>query len=306
MSELEITAFLLAHYPFQTIRLGERLATKGQRQALLLQTEQGPYVLKISEPGRSEMTVRSDTGILSYLEKHGYPAPRLLQTLDGRDYLPYGDCFLHLYAYLAGQHPLPSKSFMEKAGRMLAQLHNLPSEAYGRESSYTPRGIVEEVRGYFQRAQQTDQCTMAEDLLDRLDRLPSFDHLPRGLIHTDPYLVNWLEDPAGALTLIDWDDAGVGIPLLDVGYMVANLTTYPRHEAQRWGVEQTGQITWREDWGRAFLAAYQEIHPLTGMERALLPAAIQLSVLAYMWDWDRQCLTEDNMVRLEIVECFRL
>lgn len=302
MLDPQLQAFLLTHYPIQSVRSASPLATKGQRQALRLETDRGDFVLKISDPGRAEAVVASDTGILAFLEAQDFPAPRLLRTRDGQAYLRCGDGYLHLYAYLPGEHPRPRTAFMQQAGRMLARLHSLPGEDYGLESGYTPAAMITEVRGYLERALATSQRELALGLLRRLEALPCFDFLPRGLIHTDPYLVNWVEAADGSLTLIDWDDAGLGIPLLDVGYWLAHLTTYPRHEARRWGVEETGEITYRPDWGRDFLTAYEEIRPLSPLEHELLRGAAQLSGLVYVWDWETERLIEDSVVRLEMVE----
>jgi Ser/Thr protein kinase RdoA (MazF antagonist) len=304
----ELTSLLTRNYPISPFTPVSRLATKGQREALLLETALGRFVLKITDPRRDEKTVQSDTGILSYLGRHDFPAPRLLFTKNGGMYLPYRDSFIHLYAYLEGEPPMPGMQFFERAGRILARLHCLPAEEYGRESGYTPEGIAGEVRGYLRQALQSDQKSTAEVLLDHLDRLPSFAGLPRGLIHTDPYLVNWLRNPAGDLALIDWDDAGVGVPLLDVGYAVAHLTTYPRHEAQRWGVPfvSQGGFTSRADWAHEFLRGYEAVRPLAPAERAMLLPAAQLSVLAYVWDWDTQRLFPGGIERVRIVEGYGL
>ncbi|MBE0699708.1 MAG: phosphotransferase [Anaerolineaceae bacterium] len=298
--EADLSALISQEYPFTFQHVIKTLPTKGKRASMLLETNLGLYVVKISDPGRDEEIIQSDTGILAFLGGYDFPAPQLLRTQNGERYLAYKDAFVYLYGFLDGKPPKPCNALFEKIGHILARLHSLSAGVFGRDSSYTPEGIIEEMYAYSIRARSTDQAVLAGEILNRLDRLPSFSSLPRGLIHTDPYLDNWLESSRGELTLIDWDDAGIGVPLLDVGYAVANLSTYPVHEAQRWGVPVTGEITFREDWARIFLKAYEEVRPLSVLERELLPAAMQLSI--YFWDWDTKRLIEDSFARLKILE----
>jgi Ser/Thr protein kinase RdoA (MazF antagonist) len=152
-----------------------------------------------------------------------------------------------------------------------------------------------------------EQQRMAREMTEMVAQMPSFEGLPQGLIHTDPYLVNLVEDPSGTLYLIDWDDGGVSYPLLDVAY-VAHLCTYPRHEAARWQVigpsaEKFGLI-WKPEWMRTFLAAYQSVRPLSALEKERFAAAVRLSFLIYIWDWDNRRLITENYERMKILDQF--
>jgi len=296
----DLLNFLSEHYKVTNSYILRKLQTKGERSALLLKADEGVYVVKISDPNRPEKTVQSDTGILSYLEIYEFAAPRLLLTRYGKGYLPYQSSYLYLYGYIEGEHPTPGIEFMKQVGKQLANLHRIPHSSYNKFSSYYPTQILREVRSFLVQALDTDQRIMAVDLIKQVDSFPSFDSLPRSLIHTDPYIVNWIEDRSGKFFLIDWDDAGIGIPLLDVGYGVAHLSTYPRHEAERWGVPVMGQITWREDWSRTFFDAYNSVRPLSSEELKLFPFSIKLSFLAYIWDWDMQRVIPENYERMQI------
>jgi len=72
-----------------------------------------------------------------------------------------------------------------------------------------------------------------------------------------------LVDGSGGLTLVDWDDAGIGISLLDVGYVVAHLCTFLPGDRARWGVRGSGEIVWRPDWALSFLDD-KEVQPVGG------------------------------------------
>lgn len=304
--QTEVIQFIDQHYALDQLEIEADLTTWGQRKALLLNARQGRYVVKICEAGRSESVVQSDVGILAYLAKYAFPAPHLLKTRAGEDYLAYGDSFLHIYTFIEGRHPRPDPDFMYRAGQCMARLHNLPYDGYGKASTYQPAALIDEVKASLNRALTTDQRELAFELLQDVDALPAFEGLPVGLIHTDPYLVNWISDNAGQLYLIDWDDAGIGLPLLDAAYCVANLSTYPRHEAERWDVPVEGSITWRKDWAGVFLEGYQSERRLGERERQLFAAAIKLNVLAYIWDWSAERIIEGNVERMRLLESFEL
>lgn len=302
----ELIRWIEQNYPLTNIAPRGALATKGLREAHVVEASQGSYVVKLTEPGRAEEVIRADTGALGFLEAHGFPAPRLLRARRQEVYLPWQDRFVYLYRYLEGKHPTPALDFMRRAGKILARLHCLPADGFAIESGYTPQAILGEVERCLNQALEGEQRALAEKLLERAQTFPDLGGLPRGVIHTDPYLVNWIEDRNENLFLIDWDDAGVGVPLLDVGYCAIHLSTYPRHEALRWGVPAAGNITCRKDWAYAFLAGYQSARPLSRAERELLPAAMELSVLAYVWDWDAQRLIEENIERAQLAREFTL
>jgi hypothetical protein len=224
-------------------------------------------------------------------------------------------------------------------GGLLARLHSLPvggevpaasSGAEGRlavpESGYRPeqnlpglRDALRQVDSFIGEAgplTPREQRAIVPELLELIERFPSFDRLPRGIIHSDPYFVNLIETPAASsgveappavpandLYLIDWEDGGVSYPLLDVGYVLAHLVTFTPRDRAVWGVPgpESGP-NWRPDWGREFLDAYQAVRPLTAEEQRLLPDAIRLNFMEYIPNWGTSELILDNYLRMKMVE----
>ena len=296
---------LKRYYALEQVQVVRQFETKGQRCAYLLQTERGGLVVKITDPDRSEEIVKSDTAILAYLERFDFPATRLIANLDGQLYLPFENRFLYLYTYLQGTPPRASTRFFQQAGSVLARLHSLPIDEAARTSLYRPAYMLDEIREFVSQAPGTpEQQDMAGEILVLVDEFPSFENLPEGLIHTDPYFSNFVEMASGALALIDWEDAGISYPLIDVGYM-GHLTTFLPNDRKNWKVDGEGEIVWRPDWAQEFLNAYQQVRPLSSLEKEYFSAAVRLNFLIYLWDWNERRLIPENYRRMKLLEQFR-
>jgi Ser/Thr protein kinase RdoA (MazF antagonist) len=309
---LSIPEFLDANYPCGPFHIETAYITSGQRRAYRVRGAKGQYVCKLTDPGRAESVVRADVGTPEYLSEQGFPAPRLAEALNGDLYLSYDDRFLYLYEHIPGEHPRPKAGFYKRLGRLLAHLHNLPPDARVPESDYRPERILAEVRqallacdlfiGDPTDLTPAEKQAIVPELVDIIDRFPNFDRLPRGIIHSDPYLVNLVETPGGDLYLIDWEDGGVSYPLLDVGYVLAYMVTFTAQDRGLWGVPgpEAGP-DYHPNFGKEFLDAYQAIRPLTGEELRLLPDAIRLSFIEYIPNWGTTELILDNYRRMKMV-----
>jgi Ser/Thr protein kinase RdoA (MazF antagonist) len=305
--------FLNEHFSAGPFTLVCMLETNGQRKAYRLQAPGGWFVAKLTDPGRPEAVVRADVGTPVYLCAQGFPAPRPLAARNGQFYLPYGDRFVYLYEYIEGAHPTPREDFYHRLGALLGRLHAIPPAVEIPLSEYKPEQILAETRAALRQVkafigdpgdlsfeqQQAIVPELLDMIVDMIDRFPSFAALPRGIIHTDPYFVNLIETPGGALYLIDWEDGGISYPLLDVGYVLAHLCSFTARDRKVWGVPGPVEgLVSRPDWARAFLEAYEGARPLTQAERSLLPDAVRLSFLAYMVNWEGGELILDNYRRM--------
>ena len=301
--EAALVDFLAANYDLGRVTLEKPLAAQGRRAAYQVRGERGCWVVKVTEPGRVEAALQADVITPFYLAKQGFPAPCPLPACDGRLYRPYGDSFLYLYEYIEGDHPRPDGDFYCRLGGLLARLHSLPVSGAVPRSGYRPEEVLPGVQRALGRVSRPDLRPVVNELLEMIGRFPSFAEVPEGIQHSDPYFVNLVEDPAGKLYLIDWDDGGVAYPLLDVAYVVAHMCTFTARDRRTWGVAGPDEgLIWRPDWAEAFLAAYQSVRRLTPNERRLLPDAIRLSFLVYIPAWDGDGLILDNYLRMKMVD----
>jgi Ser/Thr protein kinase RdoA (MazF antagonist) len=292
--------FLNRHYagPFE---IEARLETSGGREAYRVRGPGGRFAAKITAAGRPEATVHADAHTPYLLAAQGFPAPRVVESLDGRLYLPYNDRFIYLYAYIEGRHPYPNPDFYARLGTLMAQLHALPHEGVP-EASYRPPKELAAIRTALLAVKPPEQRALLPGLLEMIDTFPDFSSLPLGIIHTDPYFVNLIEAPDGTLYLIDWEDGGVSYPLLDVGYVLAHLCSFTPRDRSLWRVPgpETG-ILWRPEWGKIFLRSYEAVRPLSAAERALLRASALLNFLVYLPMWETDEIILENYQRLMAV-----
>jgi len=303
--DMRLLPLLRAQYGIESVQVLRKFDTNGQREAYLLQTEQGRLVLKVTDPDRPEEVVRSDIGILDYVARFDFPAPRPVFAREKRLYLPFENRFFYLYRFVEGKTPVPSAGMLCACGALLAALHAIPVDNAARKSLYRPPYLLDEVKGWLLDApDNAEQQHMAQDMLAMIAEFPSFEGLPEGLIHTDPYFVNLLDGVDGRLYLIDWEDAGISYPLIDAGY-IGHLSTFLPHDRANLGLAGDEAITWRPDWAQAFLDGYQAVRPLTKLEQELFPWAVRLNFLIYIWEWNERRIISENYQRMKILEGLR-
>lgn len=303
--EAQLEALLAGAYGLRKARAVNQLDTKGQREAYLLESERGRLVVKLTDPGRPKHLVAGDTGILAYLERFDFPAPRMCRAIDGSLFLPYGPRFVYLYEYVEGKMPVPSAWMLGECGSLLARLHSLPLDGTARRSLHRPANLIEEIRPWIDAAPQTpEQQAIAAEMRCLVEAFPSFEGLPESLIHTDPYFTNLLEGVDGRLYLIDWEDGGISYPLLDIGYLGHLVTCLP-HDRAVLGLDGVSPVSWRPDWAQAFLDGYQSVRTVSSRERELFSWAVRLNFMMYLWDWEEARFLPENFRRMKILEGFR-
>jgi len=104
----------------------------------------------------------------------------------------------------------------------------------------TPRDLAEEVRGWVPmllRGRNDTRTAAAMKLHDMLlDRLP--DQPEPTVVHGDFYSDNWIQAGGRLLGVVDWELAGIGAPLADLGWMM-NF-----QDPQCWGPRRQASMTW--------------------------------------------------------------
>ncbi len=185
--------------------------------------------------GPSEEWLHGRALVLDWLERCGYPAPRIVPTRGGdplarRD----GYCVLAL-SYIPGE-PLPSTpEHLERLAGALGRLHALdlrsPADGQLPPSWWYPLDRTT--------APPLAQLAQVEDAVPpewrplhaaftgALHALRRRDDLPLALIHGDCHPGNALVAEDGQVALVDWDCAGVGLALLDLGTLLLDAHPDP-------------------------------------------------------------------------------
>jgi Ser/Thr protein kinase RdoA (MazF antagonist) len=196
-------------------------------------------VYLVSRPESADLILRvvdtesaaHDAEVLTFLEARHYPAPRLVRsagapavTLNNRSILvttfiegsaaDFWPATLHQLSALLGQlhaldtataPPFPAASMLPSADMATALTWLAPLE-----SRVSPR------------LRNTFNC-----LLEAIHAIAPTEHLPRTLIHNDAHPGNAIVTPGGDATFIDWHGAGLGPPIVDLGFLLISSEIAP-------------------------------------------------------------------------------
>lgn len=211
-----------------------------------------------------EEQIDRNARVQEYLGNERGLAPALLPLPDGRAYYKKEGYWFSLLEYIPGQNLRETEEDEYALGQVLRRLHN--------HTDYPlPSGLNEDKSrfyGWF------PQKSWKGEFDAVLDTLPDFRELDRCLIHSDIGPHNSLRTPDGRIFLIDLDDAGRGSRYLDLGWPFIMQFVDFNHS--------TGEMRYRFDLARAFLAGYYENNPLPKPEYDLIWQGAVWMHISYM------------------------
>jgi len=171
------------------------------------------YFLRLAE-GKTDEDVEFEAGVLRFLEGAGFPAARLILSVDGASHVRIRGRQAMLFAYSAGEELVREAVTPEhcrRVGEQLGRLHDLaPGFAADRANPYRPERVrpwIEELEPDGGGDEEVrDALPMLRDELERAAALP---RAPRGLVHGDLFIDNvlWIGDRVSAI--LDWEMACV-------------------------------------------------------------------------------------------------
>lgn len=247
-------------------------------RAWKIESDKGPFVVRLFEP-ESVSEHSGEIAALQFLADSAFTAPRLLPAQAGQILSSLGEKTGYITSFIPGALPPATIDSAQKLGRTAGRLHALDALRAGLED--TTFTIAAE-RQFFA-SLDADPAVRAwegygeirDELVAAWKNLSDLDAAPQVLVHTDILFENAVLTPTGAVTLIDWDGAGIGPAIQDVGYFL---------------VEQTVSLTGEQlplDNALAFLNGYIAERPLNSLEWNLLPDALVFGAIVYIlapWD----------------------
>jgi Ser/Thr protein kinase RdoA (MazF antagonist) len=288
-----ITLRLLREHPRKRIYLVERAA--GDADAAEAPLPRLPWVLRLYGAGRPTTGLEAQARVLQLLERRSYPAPRVVKAMDGVAVSAFdaetGRHPVLVTTYVAGEPTRFALPSLRAHGGMVGRLHALmpllpgmpematdDHAASGEPDGIRPAGMLPDgeiaaslswldgVRGQMPAALRRQYEAM-EAACHGLYRFPD---TPRVLIHNDCHHWNSVATPDGRVVLIDWEGAGLGPAVIDLGFAALSVDTG--------GI--VGQIV-PADPARldALLAGYRQQHALTSGELEHLADAIRFRTL---------------------------
>ena len=232
--------------------------------------ENGVVLLKISnDKNQSQLT--DEQSILLYLNQRGYPySLKPFALLNQNLVYTYGQYFGVLFPFVEGIPPGPSDYTCKEVGQALAHLHSVKHD---REelSKLRPHESVgfgaQEILNY----SKSSLCPIDfKEAFDQFfpDQLKAFIDTPfeKGIIHGDLYYDNTLFNNNHLSTVLDFEQAGIGEYLLDLGISISGTC-----------LEKGRVIT---PLVNSYLEGYEEVRKLSSDEKKYLDQAIILGLMS--------------------------
>lgn len=232
--------------------------------------ENESVLLKISND-KNQLQLSEEQAILLYLNQCGYPySLRPFALKNGDLVYNYGPYFGVLYPFVQGIPPGPSDYTCKEVGAALAQLHDLPHEE-SLLSKLRPHESVgfgaQEILNYSKSPSCPKDYSEAFSYFFP-DQLEEFLATPfeKGIIHGDLYYDNTLFNNNSLSTVLDFEQAGRGEYLLDLGISLSGTC-----------LEKGRVIT---PLVNSYLEGYEAIRPLKPHELKFLDHAIILGLMS--------------------------
>jgi Ser/Thr protein kinase RdoA (MazF antagonist) len=233
------------------------------------------WVLRMLQRPATATAFAETAVILRWLATQGYPAPQVLPTTSQQLVGIYDDWVMLAVSYVPGALVRVVPGELERMAERAAQLHLLPIEhiPIPRISRCHPDTIALAANRLATHGKQLPGAfrPLAHELYKSMDILQQ--ELPSKLCltHGDCNHTNAIVAESGDVTLIDWDNVGPGVPLLDLGTLL--LVAHFRFDEPLL-IEPDAQTI------QAILAGYQSLRPLNQWERGALLHAMRF-LLAY-------------------------
>ena len=173
--------------------------------------------------------LRDRARTLDLLQQWHYPAPRVIRTTSGAPIAAIDDWTIVVTTYIPGRVGNPTPELLYRLGALLGQLHQISLHA-------GPNAVVSAGRSWLHAARAIPHAqahyTAAEPdlplrwqalhaaLRSVLTRFAQRDDLPIAIVHGDAWAGNTIQMEDGSCVLIDWELAGQGIAVADLGRLL--------------------------------------------------------------------------------------
>jgi homoserine kinase type II len=227
-------------------------------------------LLKISND-KNQLQLAEEQAILLYLKERAYPYSLKPFPIESGEFIyNFGPFFGVLYPFVDGIPPGPSDYTCQEVGRALAELHNLKHDEAVLRTLRPHQRVgfgANEIVNYLSSALCPEEYRTTFGLLFN-DRLKGFqnENFQEGIIHGDLYYDNTLFNNNHLSTVLDFEQAGIGEYILDLGISISGTC-----------LEKGRVIT---PLVKSFLVGYESVRALPPNEKAFLDEAIAIGLLS--------------------------
>ncbi|MEM7029747.1 MAG: phosphotransferase [Chloroflexota bacterium] len=219
--------FIEQNWPLTQVALQEMLRTFDTRLVQRLTSAQGDFVIKTTNQWPLDEVMQRHTFIFRFLQSRNFSwAPQLLPTTSGQPAQKYAGQYVYILSYHESQSAKPTPAAYNQLGHLTAKLHKLRDYPY--PYLFTVADVLPEMM-----TQANDQPFAAE-YRQLVQTLPDFAQFPNTLIHGE-ILGNFVQDDDGKICILDWDEAGIGTRILDLGHPLLTIFTTEDLDVDRAG-----------------------------------------------------------------------
>lgn len=231
-----------------------------------------PYVLRAYQRERAAVShLAGSATTLLFLEEADFPAPRIHRTKYEELIGQMQGWSTLLLTYFPGEMAGSTVAEFQQLGALLARLHCLDITQTSYPLPPCRWQPNQKIADWLTQLQAVAPAVPPElqglhafsiAILSQVLQWPS---MPTGLLHADPNSFNAIRTSIDERILIDWDGAGVGPALLDLGYLL--LTAHATLPLWPW-IEANGALI------AAIMRGYRLVRPLAEQEWRALPIAV--------------------------------
>lgn len=273
------------HYGAEGVALQPLVSESGKRIYRVGRTNGPPWVLRISEAMSNNAAVQDVATTLRFLEAQAYPAERIVRSVDQEHIVTTSDGWqLLMTTFIEGREGRAtdySPATLRLLGTRLGQLHALslaPEHPLAASLPLAEMRPAPEISWAFGQLASV-AAKVPSKLQPAYDRVTAALHsidpcedLPQVLIHNDCHPGNSVYTPDGEVMLLDWEGAGLGPAVLDVGFLLISCDT-----ESPWTLPpppDPARVT-------AIIDGYCHYHRLTTAELERLPDAMRFRSLVF-------------------------
>lgn len=232
----------------------------------------GPPGLLRAFTGDAADWLTAQARTLDWLDALGFPAPRVIRTCDGDLVAAHGGWTGLMLTFVEGSEADCAPRTLREIGQYAAALHALPAGPVG-PSRLDPSGAMLARLPELEAA--ADRVPLVARSLHRsavaiLRRLAAGDRPPAALLHGDCWPANAVRAPEGPVVLVDWEGAGRGPAMFEVGYLLLGCHL---------GTGQGPAIEVAPERIAAVVRGYARQRPLGDAELDWLPDAVRYDVV---------------------------
>lgn len=215
--------------------------------------------------------------ILSLLEGQCYPAEQIVRSMYNDVIMSYEDKLLLITRFVKGIPVDYSDAALHALGKTLGKLHALHVE----DTSMLPKAemlpATELAYAWSELSKVADNVPIAlqqyyDVLAEAIHTLNRCENAPLVLIHNDCHPGNAIHTSSNEVVLIEWQGAGLGPSVIDVGFLLASCEI---------PFEGVASLDFEQERMLAIIDGYRQYHNLNSMELGLLPDAIRFRALVY-------------------------